>query len=141
MNNSKSNTESTNNPNRQNSPGYCKHKPRTLTFAADNTKCGNCRVPNLWNKGNNLNNEIIPRRRKAKITVIWKPGTPNCDAVIKYTNGRIKYTTSNIRDMCDKRLQDKTDQIWSLNMVPVREIKAEPCAITAEQPFDRRGTA
>jgi hypothetical protein len=83
MNNSHSNTESTNNSNRQNSPGYCKQKSRTVTFAADTTKCGKGRVPNLRNKGNDANNETIR----------------------------------------------------SLNMVPVREIDAEPPAINAEQPL------
>ena len=73
--------------------------------------------------------------------MIWKPGILNCDAVIKYTNGRIKYTDSNICDRCDKGLQDKTNQIRSLNMVPIREIDAKLPAINTEQPFNQHGTA
>ena len=107
MDNSHSNTKSTNNPNRQNSPGYCKQKSRTVTFAADTTTCGKGCVPNLRDKGNDANSETIPQRHKGKIAMVWKPRTLNCDAVIKYTNGRIKYTDSNIRDRCDKGLQEK----------------------------------
>lgn len=135
MNNSQSNTESTNNPNPHNSPGSGKREPKTVTVAADTTNCGNDHVPNLRNKGNDADNEMMPQRCKAKITVIFKPGILNYDAVIEYTNGRIKYTDSNMRDRCDKRLQDKTNQIWSLNMVPVRKIDAELPVVNAEQPL------
>ena len=124
MNNSQSDTESTNNLNLQNSPCYCKQKPRTVTFAADTSKFENNCVPNLLNKGNDANNETILRRGKGTITVVWKPRTLKCNAVIKYTNGRIEYTGINIRGRCNKGLQDKTNQILSLNMVPVREIDA-----------------
>ena len=139
MNNSQSNTESTNNPNRQNSPGYCKRnqqrakcialwKPRTITFADNNIQCGNGHVPNLRNKGNDANNKTITWRCKAKITVIWKPRILNCKTVIEYTNS----SNSNIRDKCDKELQDKTNQIWSLDIMPVRGSDTDPCVIDAE---------
>ena len=83
-----------------------------------------------------MNNETIPQCCKGNITVVWKPGILNCETVIEYTNGRIKYNDSYIRDKCDKGLQDRTNQIRSSNMVPVREINAEPLAIKEVQPFD-----
>ena len=70
MNNSHSNTESTNNSNWQKSPGYCKQKLSTVTFAADTTKCGKGRVPNLRNKVDDANNETIPQHRKGKSAVV-----------------------------------------------------------------------
>ena len=110
MNNSQSNTESINNLSRQNSPGYCKQKSRTVTFAADTTECGKGHVPDLQNKGTDAKNETRPQRYKARITVIRKHGILNCDAVTEHTLSRIKCIDSNIRDRWDKGLQDKTDK-------------------------------
>ena len=69
--------------------------------------------------------------------MIWKPGILSCDTVIQHANS----SNSNIRDSCDKELQDKTNQICSLNMIVVHEINVEPRAINAEQPFDWVGIA
>ena len=129
-----------NNPNRQNSPGYCKWKPRTVTFTTDTIQCGNGHVPNLQNKGPKANNEHLSKkitwRCMAKITLIRKPGILNCKAVIEYT----KMSNSNIFDRWDKELQDKTNQMWSLNMMPIHKFNLKWCAIDAEQPLDQRGT-
>ena len=136
MINSQSNTESMNNKNRQNSPGYSNRKPSSVTFTTDTIQCENGCVPNLRNQGKDVNNEhlskMIIRRHKPKITVIWKPGILNCNGVVEYTNS----SDSNICDRCNKELQDKSNQIWSLNMVLVREIDAEQRVINVEQPFD-----
>ena len=57
MNNTQSNTDMKNNSNCNDSLGYSKPKPRTVTFAIDTIHSVNCRGPNLRDRGNDVNNE------------------------------------------------------------------------------------
>ena len=126
MNNTQSNTDMKNNSNCNDSLGYSKPKPRTVTFAIDTMQGVNFCGPNLRNRGNDMNDEhpspirntknqsskssnfhdsgnnsMPARRGKATMEIMWKPGVLNLLNAENHTHQRARRNEVNW-NICQK---------------------------------------